>query len=130
VIQELDVEELEDSAYRVPSNGPGIAVMISLEYENVTEVFTGFGERGKHRESVAREAIIVANEYIGRGVPVGKHLADQLLVPLALSGGGRFVTCPPSLHTRINAEVIRMFTEAEIRFVQIENEMYEIIVEV
>ena len=39
-------------------------------------------------------------------VPVGEHLADQLMLLLALAGGGRFRTVRPSLHTRTQAELI------------------------
>jgi RNA 3'-terminal phosphate cyclase (ATP) len=81
VIEELDAEEIESSIEKAASNGPGNVVMIELNYENVTEIFTGFGEKGKHRDEVAREAIDEANEYIDSGVPVGQHLADQLLIP-------------------------------------------------
>jgi RNA 3'-terminal phosphate cyclase (ATP) len=41
--------------------------------------------------------------------PVGEHLADQLLIPMAMAGGGAFRTVAPSLHTRTNAEVIERF---------------------
>jgi RNA 3'-terminal phosphate cyclase (ATP) len=40
-------------------------------------------------------------------VPVGVHLADQLLLPLAVAGAGTFVTMPPSRHTLTNIEVIQ-----------------------
>ena len=38
-----------------------------------------------------------------------EHLADQLLIPLLLTGGSQFRTTEPSLHTRTNAEVIGLF---------------------
>ena len=46
------------------------------------------------------------------GVPVGEHLADQLLLPMALAGGGAFKTLPLSLHARTNIEVLRAHLEA------------------
>ncbi len=130
VIEELDSQEILTSAERVRSAGPGNAVTITLAYESVTDVFTGFGERGKHRDSVAAEAIDEANAYISSGAPVGKHLADQLLVPLALGGGGCFVTSEPTLHTKTNAEVIRMFLDAGINMRPIDGDRFEITVEV
>jgi RNA 3'-terminal phosphate cyclase (ATP) len=42
-------------------------------------------------------------------VPVGEHLADQLLVPMALAGAGTFRTGPLSLHARTNLDVIERF---------------------
>jgi RNA 3'-terminal phosphate cyclase (ATP) len=40
---------------------------------------------------------------------VGEHLADQLLIPLALAGGGSFVTTPLSSHATTNMDVVAMF---------------------
>ena len=39
------------------SDGPGNVVMIESSSEKVTEVFTGFGERGVKAESVAEQAL-------------------------------------------------------------------------
>ena len=44
-------------------------------------------------------------------VPVGQHLADQLLAPLALAGGGSFRTLAPSGHTRTDAQVVERFLD-------------------
>lgn len=84
------VEELPNS------RGPGNAVLIELEQENVTEVFTGFGELRVPAEKVARGAVRELQRYRKAGVAVGEHLADQLLLPLALAGSGSFTTLSPS----------------------------------
>jgi RNA 3'-terminal phosphate cyclase (ATP) len=52
--------------------------------------------------------------YLAAGVPVGVHLADQLLLPLALSGGGRYMTLRPSLHTTTNIAVLQKFMALRI----------------
>jgi len=52
--------------------------------------------------------------YLDAGVPVAEHLADQLLIPMALAGGGRFRTVPPTLHTTTNIDVIRRFLDVSI----------------
>lgn len=90
--------------------GPGNAVMISLAFEAVTGVFTGFGRRGVPAEDVAREACQEAETWLESGVPVGPRLADQLLLPMAAAGAGAFRTVAPTSHTRTHAEVIRRFT--------------------
>lgn len=94
--------------------GPGNAVMVSLEFEAVTGVFTGFGRRGVPAEEVAREACREAEAWLASDVPVGPRLADQLLLPMAVAGGGRFRTVEPTLHTRTQAEVIRRFTGLQV----------------
>ena len=99
----------------IPSDmGPGNFLELALEYEHVTEVFTAFGERGRSAESVAEEAAEQARAYLGQSAPVGVHLADQLLLPMALGGLTRFVTCRPTLHFTSNADVIHAFTGRRI----------------
>ena len=94
--------------------GPGNAVLIEIEMEHHTEVFTGFGAPGVRAEAVADAAEKPARAYIASGAPVGHYLADQLLVPFALAGGGRFRTRPLSRHTTTNIEVIRDFLKVNI----------------
>lgn len=96
------------------SFGPGNIVTIEIESEHVTEVFTGFGRRGVPAETVAGQAAAEAIRYLEAGVPVGEHLADQLLLPLAMAGAGEMVTLPPSLHTQTNIEVIQQFLDIPI----------------
>jgi RNA 3'-terminal phosphate cyclase (ATP) len=93
----------------------GNAVMIEIESNHLIEVVTRLGERGVRAETVAELAAGEAFDYLESGVPVGEHLADQLLIPLALAGGGSFVTMQPSLHTTTNIEVIRMFLDIPIK---------------
>lgn len=90
--------------------GPGNALTLSVEHENVTEVFTGFGEKGVRAEEVARGAALEAAAYLSSLAPVGEHLADQLLLPLALGAGGEFVAMQASSHLRSNAAVVQKFT--------------------
>ena len=95
--------------------GPGNVVAIHLDYEAVNEVFTAFGRQGVSAEAVAREAAREAQTYLGGDHPVGPHLADQLLLPMVLGAGGRFVTGPLTDHTKTNIQVIRQFLDASIR---------------
>ena len=104
----LHVEEVE-------SNGPGNALILELAFENITEVFTGFGERGVLAETVAEIVIQEVRDYLASGVPVGEHLADQLLIPMALTGGGSFLTGKLSRHTRTNIDVISKFVPVTFR---------------
>jgi len=97
------------------AEGPGNVVIVELESENVTEVFTGFGERGVPAEAVADGVATEALAYLEAGVPVGAHLADQLLLPLALAGGGAFRSVKPSSHAQTQADVIRTFLGIETR---------------
>ena len=100
----------------VTSAGPGNALLLELRAKNVTAIFTGFGERGASAEQVARGAVASAKEWMTADVPVDEHLADQLLMPLALAGSGSFRTTKPSSHSITNADVIQRFVRVAIRF--------------
>ena len=96
--------------------GPGNALVLELEAEHVTAVFTGFGERGRPAEDVARDAIESAKAWLEADVPVDEYLADQLLLPMALAGGGSFRTTKPSFHATTNTAIIQRFLPVPIRF--------------
>jgi RNA 3'-terminal phosphate cyclase (ATP) len=108
----LIVEEIRGSA------GPGNAVVVEIETERHIEVFTAFGEMNVRAEGVATKVVQDARAYIASGVPVGRYLADQLLIPMALAGAGRFRTGPLSRHTTTNLEVIRQFLEVHIDLIE------------
>jgi RNA 3'-terminal phosphate cyclase (ATP) len=96
--------ETSDKAF-----SPGNVVTLEIEGEEVTEIFTGVGERGLRAEIVAERTAEEAKQYLYAGAPVGEHLADQLLIPLAISGGGSYLTGQPSLHTTTNVEIVKKF---------------------
>lgn len=104
----LSAVEVEDS------QGPGNILTVHIESENITEVFTGFGERGVSAETVAKRTVRAVREYLASEAPVGRYLADQLLLPMAMAGGGKFRTLSPSQHTTTNVEIIKKFLDVEI----------------
>ena len=108
--------------------GPGNALLLEMEAEHVTEVFTSFGERGRSAEEVARQAVEAASSWLSAEVPVDEHLADQLLLPMALAGGGSFRTVKPSLHSTTNATIIQRFLSVEIRFEQETADVWRVVV--
>jgi RNA 3'-terminal phosphate cyclase (ATP) len=97
------------------SPGPGNSAHVEVEAEHVTELFSGFGKKGKSAEAVAGELAAEVRTYLDSGAPVGPHLADQLLIPLALAGGGSFVSTPLSSHATTNMDVIREFLSRTFR---------------
>jgi RNA 3'-terminal phosphate cyclase (ATP) len=99
----LEIVETKESA------GPGNVVMIEMGGTVVTEVFTGFGRLGASSEKVAAEAAGEARSYLVSDAVAGEHLADQLLLPMALAGAGSFTATKLSQHARTNMEVIAEF---------------------
>ena len=100
--------------------GPGNVVTLSAEHEHVCEVITGFGERGVRAETVAGMAAAEMRVYLESTAPVGEHLSDQLLLPMALAGGGSFTTALVSQHLRSNALVVEKFTTRRVAIEQTE----------
>jgi RNA 3'-terminal phosphate cyclase (ATP) len=99
----------------IPSDvGPGNVLTLTVEHEHVTEVFTGFGEKGVRAEEVADGVSQEAAAYLSAVAPVGEHLADQLLLPMALGDGGEFLATDATLHLRSNALVVERFTGRQV----------------
>ena len=97
------------TASAVEADGPGNALILGVESEQVSLVVTGFGRRGLPAEEVAARAVAETRRYLEVGGAVDEHLADQLLVPLTQSGGGSFLTSRLSSHFRTNHRIIERF---------------------
>ncbi len=111
------------------SPGPGNILFVEIESENCTELFTGFGKLGVSAEKVAESTVRQVDEYLRADVPVGPYLADQLLLPMALAGGGSFRTLTPTAHLTTNAEVLRMFLPIKVGMIERASNDWEIFVE-
>ena len=98
----------------VHAAGPGNAVLVEIRSEHASEICTSFGETGVVAEAVADKAAHEARRYLAAGVPVGCHLADQLMPLLALGDGGSYRTLALTQHSKTNAVIIQMFTGAAI----------------
>ncbi len=108
---------MESLAIReVPSSiGPGNAVVVKVQSVGVTAVFTSFGEKGRGAEAVAESACNQVRRYLSAGAPIDEHLADQLLIPLALCGAGRFRAQSLTQHAMTNMDVIARFLDLKFQ---------------
>ena len=113
----FEVEEIRDAV------GPGNVVLIEIHSTHAAEVFTGFGKRGVPAEQVAADVWHETEAYLDSGVPVGSHLADQILLPLGLAAhagqGGAFRTLPLTNHALTHLEILRRFLEIHVEVTQI-----------
>lgn len=107
------------------SNGRGNAISVTLAFQHVTEVFTGFAEPGVRAETVAQQVALEVAAYLDGSAPVGPYLADQLLLPMALCGRGAFTTTLPTAHFRSNVSVIESFTGRRVR-VEANGDVYRV----
>ncbi|MEO0883268.1 MAG: RNA 3'-terminal phosphate cyclase [Pseudomonadota bacterium] len=97
------------------SAGPGNVLFARIEFEHLRALFSGFGERGVTAEQVAKRLSGTVGQFVDSRAAVTEHLADQLLLPMALAKGGTFSTTEPSLHTTTNAEIVERFTGRKIK---------------
>jgi RNA 3'-terminal phosphate cyclase (ATP) len=110
----------EDASVEGCGSGPGkgVACLVEARFESGTEITSTFGELRVSAEKVGRRAAKMMNDFIGNGAAVGRHLADQLLLPMALAGGGRFTTMPPDNHVPTNIAVIEKFLPVKFEVTQ------------
>lgn len=63
------------------------------------------------------EAVVdEARAWLASGAAVGEWLGDQLMLPMALGGGGSYTTSVVSEHARSNARTIERFLPVRIAF--------------
>jgi len=97
-------------------DGPHNLFMAEVELASgVREIATSHGRKGYPAEDVADDALDALEDFLEADVPVGEHLADQLLLPLAVAGGGKFRCDDLSMHALTNIETIRQFLDVPIR---------------
>lgn len=95
--------------------GPGAGLFLTVAYDHSVAGFSALGKRGKPSEEVAEEACRDLIAFHGSRAPVDMHLADQLLLPMALSRGqSEFWTCRVTRHLATNAHIIGQFLPTRI----------------
>ncbi len=90
--------------------GPGNVLLLEAAFEQVTEIFTGFGKIGTSAEALADGCARRMRGYLASTAFAGPYLADQLLLPFALAGGGCFTTVKPSQHCLTAVDIVARFT--------------------
>jgi RNA 3'-terminal phosphate cyclase (ATP) len=114
------VEERSDAP------GPGNILTLDLVMSHHTEVFSCVGEHGLPARTVGDRVVAEARAYLETGQPVGAHLADQLVIPFAMSTGGAFRTGPPTPHLLTNVEVVKTFLPVSITVEEFEPGRWEV----
>lgn len=113
-----DLGAWPDDAFAVrelpADQGPGVILMLEARYANVTEVVSGFGQLGVPAERLAKTCAARMNGYIEASAFAGPYLADQLVLPFVLAGGGSLTTVKPSQHTLTAIDIAKRFTGLRI----------------
>jgi RNA 3'-terminal phosphate cyclase (ATP) len=105
--------DIQPSRERGPGMGAGLFLV--AEYENAVAGFGALGARGKPSDQVADEACHALLAHHATDAAVDPHLADQLLLPMALAAGASaFTTSEVTQHLLTNASIIRQFLPVQI----------------
>lgn len=86
-LTDAGLEVVERAVSYPETESTGSAIGICLDYEHTTAGFDSLGERGKPAEEVGGAAAGKARAFYSGPASVDEHMADQLLVFLALGGG-------------------------------------------
>lgn len=92
----------------VETASPGSSLLLRADYERTVAGFDALGERGRTSEAVAEDAVRRFTAFHDTDAAVDSHVADQLLVVLALVGGCVRI---PALtdHVRTNLALLDRF---------------------
>jgi RNA 3'-terminal phosphate cyclase (ATP) len=94
---------------------PGTLLLLNARFEQVGACFFALGERGKPAERVADEAVDALLAFLAGDAAVERHLADQLLLPLALAQAPSLLrTQSVTSHLITNAWLIQRFLPVRI----------------
>ncbi|NDY93553.1 RNA 3'-terminal phosphate cyclase [Ideonella livida] len=112
-----------DRLRRLPGRqeeGPGNALMATCVHEGLTEVFTALGAKGLPAEAVAQDLMRQLRDYQASDAPLGPHLADQWVLPLALAvcaqgRAARYRCTTLTLHATTHFALIERFLPVRVR---------------
>jgi RNA 3'-terminal phosphate cyclase (ATP) len=106
---QLTSAALQIAQFHEPSFGPANVLQLFATHANTTCVVTAHGERARSAEQVAESAIKQLQKFLHSEAAVDEHLADQLLLPMALAAGGSFTTNALTPHLLSNIALIEQF---------------------
>ena len=95
---------------QVPAASPGSFLLLEAVFERSRAAFGFIGQKGVRPDVLGDRAGRTLLKFLGGEGAVDPHLADQLALPMALSGkGGRVTTTEVSLHLETVAEIVSLF---------------------
>ncbi|KZN34056.1 hypothetical protein N480_22980 [Pseudoalteromonas luteoviolacea S2607] len=123
---QLSWENANTEIDRAKAYGNGNSFHLSVGQAKQVAMFEQIGELGLSAERVAGRAVKSLKHYLKSGAAVEEHLADQLLLPMALAGGGSFTTTALSSHTTTNIDVIAQLSGIKIKTQQLNEHLWKV----
>jgi RNA 3'-terminal phosphate cyclase (ATP) len=88
--------------------GAGTFLMLVAELAGIPAGFSALGERGKPAEAVADEAVDALLDFLKTEAACDPHLADQLILPMALAPGtSRLTTSRVTRHLLTTVQLVQ-----------------------
>lgn len=107
---------LEERADYYDTRCPGSSFCAVAEFENTILGADTLGKLGKRAEDVGKEAVLHLLKEEKSGAALDKHMADQIVPYLALTGAKSEITVPEiTNHCKTNMWVINKFIEGNFR---------------
>ena len=98
-----------------PAIGKGTMLLIEGTFEQSRCCYFSLGAIGKRAETVADEACNEFLAFLGTKGVIDEHLADQIIIPLALTKGtSHFITPKITQHLLTNIEIVKRFLPVSI----------------
>ena len=98
----------EIAVVEAESLGTGSFLMLVAEVGGLRAGFSALGERGKPAEQVADEAVNALLEFLKAEAGCDPHLADQLILPMALAPGtSRLTTSRITRHQLTTVQIVQ-----------------------
>jgi RNA 3'-phosphate cyclase len=95
---------------------PGNFIFLEADYEHVNAGFSGLGKRGRPAEEVADEVCRAFRDFDGTGATLDSHLADQLILYMAMAHGDSFFTTDKvTSHLTTNVDIVRRFLPVSVK---------------
>ena len=109
LLPDIDIVEM-------PARGKNTMMLLLGLFENSQCCYYALGARGKPAEQVAKEAVHNFLKFIATSGVFDEFLADQILIPLALTDGlSRYKTPRVTQHLLTNIETIQSFIPVDIK---------------
>jgi RNA 3'-terminal phosphate cyclase (ATP) len=102
---------------RTRSISTGAGIFLAVELTNGRGGYGVLGRKGMPSETVAEQAVTDLLHFLDSQAAVDFHLADQLVIPLALAEGESALSVEQfTAHLSTNAAVVQAFIQRPIRF--------------
>ena len=110
------------------SIGQGTLVFLHADFENARAGFSALGARGKRAERVSDEACQALEDFLAVDAAIEPHLADQLILPMALAKGeSRFTTSQITRHLTTNIWLVQQFLPVKFEVNGADDESGEVV---